>query len=100
MNEDWLERALAGAEPHIGDDGFTQRVMQALPAARATTGSRADWILIAGAAVGSGVAASQFPIAPFFNLLLQSAQIPWIGGIVMLGCMTVALLAEPLRRAL
>ncbi|MBK6582786.1 MAG: hypothetical protein IPJ33_18040 [Gammaproteobacteria bacterium] len=101
MNEDWLERALAGAaEPHIDDDGFTLRVMRALPPAPRQAGSRSDWILVTGAATGSAVAASQFPLAPFVNLLLQSAQVPWLVGIMVLGLMAVALVAEPLRRVL
>ena len=101
MNEDWLEQRLRSAEPHLDDDGFTLRVMAALPARRAAPASaRPDWILIGATAAGSAVVAAQFPLAPFLNLILQSAQMTWIGGIVMLGCMAGALLAEPLRRAL
>jgi hypothetical protein len=98
MKDDWLDRALREAESPLDDDGFTLRVMSALPAPRSARSSGHDWIVIAGAAVGSTVVASQFPLAPFLNVVLQAAQITWIGGAVMLACMAGALLAEPIRR--
>jgi hypothetical protein len=104
MTDDkWLERALRAHEPRLDDDGFTLRVMGALPPARARRGARTDWIVVGRAAVGSAAAASQFPLAPFLkvaDLVLQNAHIVWIGGAVMLACMAGALLSEPLRRAL
>ena len=99
--QDWLERALAGSEPPLGDAGFTLRVMRALPPMqRERRFERADWILLGGAAVGSAAVATQFPLAPFVNLLIQSANTTWVGGIAMLGCMAAVLLVEPIRNAL
>jgi hypothetical protein len=97
--DDWLERALAGAEAPLPDDGFTLRVMRALPAPRRShLGERADWIVIGGTALGSAVVAAQFPLGPVLNVFVQSAQITWLGGVLMLACMAGALLAEQLRR--
>lgn len=97
--EDWLERALAGAEAPLPDDGFTLRVMRALPARpRTRLGERADWIVIGGTALGSAVVAAQFPLGPVLNLFVQSAQVTWLGGALMLACMAGALLTEQLRR--
>lgn len=101
MREDWLEQALAREDTRLPDEGFTLRVMAALPPRpEAHTGLRSDWILLAGTAAGSAVAASFFPVGPVLRVLLEAAQIPWIGGGVMLGVMALALLAEPIRRAL
>jgi hypothetical protein len=101
MNDDqWLERALRASERHLDDDGFTQRVMAALPPAPARRAARTDWIVVAGAAVGSAIVASQFPLAPFLRVALEASQVTWLGGAVMLACMAGALLAEPIRRAL
>lgn len=99
--DDWLGRALAGSEPRIADEGFTLRVMQALPhAPKERLFGRSEWILLGGAATGSAIVAAQFPVAPFLNLLIQSANVTWIGGVVMLACMAGALLYEPLRNSL
>lgn len=100
MNEDWLERALRGAETPVSDAGFTLRVMRALPPASPVTERRSDWILIAGAAAGSAVAASQFPLAPFLNLVLESLQITWVAGAMALAISAGVLLADAWRRAL
>lgn len=100
MSEDWLERRLRAAEDHIDDDGFTLRVMGALPAARPLRSNRSDWILLAGTAAGSAVVAAQFPLAPFLNLLAHTVQITWIAGLAALALMGGALLLEPLRKAL
>lgn len=101
MREDWLEQALSAPEAPLPDDGFTLRVMQALPPAPAPRlGGRSDWILLGGTALGSAVFASQFPLLPFLRVLVESAQVTWLGGALMLACMAGALLAEPLRRAL
>jgi hypothetical protein len=98
-HEDWLDRALRTAEPALADDGFTLRVMRALPAPRRSRlGERADWIVIGGTALGSAVVAAQFPLGPVLKLFVQSAQITWLGGALMLACMASALLAEQLRR--
>jgi hypothetical protein len=100
MREDWLEQALAREDNRLPDEGFTLRVMAALPPrAEVRPARRADWILLAGTAAGSAVAASFFPAAPVLRVLVEAAQIPWIGGGVMLCAMALALLAEPLRRA-
>jgi len=102
MTDDWLEQALARhGETPVADAGFTLRVMHALPArADERFGSRSDWIVIGATAGAAAVVAAQFPLAPFIRLAVESAQIPWIGGILMLGCMAGALLADPIRRAL
>ena len=39
-DDQWLERALRAAEPHLADDGFTQRVLAALPPAPAPRATR------------------------------------------------------------
>jgi len=98
MKDDWLDRALREAESPLDDDGFTLRVMAALPPPRMVRTAGHDWIVIAGAAVGSTVVAAQFPLRPFLDVILHAAQITWIGGAVMLACMAGALLAEPIRR--
>lgn len=99
--DDWLARAVAGAEPPIADDGFTLRVMQALPPApRPRLFRRSDWIPLGAVAAGSAVVAAQFPLGPFLNLLIQSANVTWIGGAAMLACMAAVLLYEPLRNSL
>ena len=57
----------------------------------------------AAVALGSAVVASQFPLAPFLDLAevaLRQVQLSWLGAAVMIACMAVALLAEPLRRVL
>lgn len=101
MREDWLEQRLAREEIPLPDDGFTLRVMGSLPPRReGRPERRADWILLAGTATGSAAAAAFFPVAPVLRVLVEAAQIPWIGGGLMLGVMALALLAEPLRRAL
>ena len=101
MHEDWLERAVAGAEAPLADAGFTLRVMGALPAApRERAFGRSEWILLGGAAIGSAAVAVQFPIGPFLNLLVQVANVTWLGGAAMLGCMAAVLFFEPVRRAL
>lgn len=101
MREDWLERAVAAAERPLPDDGFTLRVMAALPPAPARgIGNRADWILIGATGVGSAIAASQFPLLPFARVLFESAQVVPLGAALMIGCMAAALFFEPLRRAL
>jgi hypothetical protein len=101
MHEDWLERALATREAAIPDDGFTLRVMQALPAApRRRLFGRSELILLGGVAAGSAATAALFPVAPFLNLLIQSAHVTWLGGVLMLACMAGALLYEPLRNSL
>ena len=100
-DDQWLERALRAAEPHLADDGFTQRVLAALPPAPAPRATRLDWVV--PAAVGSAVVASQFPLAPFLDLAevaLRQVQLSWLGAAVMIACMAGALLAEPLRRVL
>ncbi|MBP9035991.1 MAG: hypothetical protein KBG29_19005 [Pseudomonadales bacterium] len=102
-DDQWLERALRAGEPHLDDDGFTQRVLAALPPAPTRHAARLDWVVPAAAVLGSAVVASQFPLAPFLNLAevaLQQVQLFWFGGAVMLACMAGALLAEPVRRAL
>lgn len=106
-DDDWLVRALRAHEPRLDDDGFTQRVMAALPPVRAAGRPRADWIVLLGAAAGSAVAATQFPLAsllaPWLELapaLLHDAQLVLAGGVVMLAGTALALLAGPLRRAL
>lgn len=101
QTDDWLARALAGSEPRIADDGFTLRVMQVLPPARKQRlVDRSDWIMLGAVASGSAVVAAQFPLAPFLNLLIQSATITWVGGAMMVACMAAALLYEPLRNSL
>lgn len=104
MNDDqWLERALRAHEPRLADDGFTLRVMAALPPARAQRASRADWIVVGGAVAGSAVVASRFPLAPFLDLadaVLRNPHISWVGGALMLACMAGALLSGSLRRVL
>jgi hypothetical protein len=101
MNDDWLDRALAGKEAALPDAGFTLRVMQALPPApRERFFGRSDWIMLGGVATGSAVVAAQFPLAPFLNLLIQSANVTWVGGLMMLACMAGVLLFEPLRNSL
>ena len=98
---DWLQHALDGAEEPLADDGFTARVMQAMPAVPLERReNRFDWILYAAAAASSAVVAVQFPVLPFLRLVQEAAQITWIGAAVMLGCMAGALFAEPLRRML
>lgn len=100
MREDWLERALAREDTRLSDEGFTLRVMAALPPRpQAHPGRRGDWILLAGTAAGSAVAAALFPVGPVLRVVVEAAQIPWIGGGVMLVAMALALLAEPLRRS-
>jgi hypothetical protein len=100
MREDWLDQAIARAEAPLPDDGFTLRVMRELPKRRpAEDGRRADWILIAATAAGSAVAAALFPVGPVLRVVVEAAQIPWIGGGLMLGAMALALLADPIRRA-
>ncbi len=66
-DDQWLERALRAAEPHLADDGFTQRVLAALPPAPAPRATRLDWVVPAAVALGSAVVASQFPLAPFLE---------------------------------
>jgi hypothetical protein len=101
MHDDWLERALAAGETAVPDDGFTLRVMQALPpVARPRLFGRSDLILLGGVAAGSALTAAMFPVAPFLNLLIQSAHVTWLGGVLMLACMAGALLYEPLRNSL
>lgn len=97
--KDWLDDALRDAEEPLADAGFTLRVMQALPP-REQREQRHDWILYGAAAASSAVVAVQFPVLPFLRVIQEAAQITWIGGLVMLGCMAGALLAEPLRRML
>lgn len=100
-DDDWLARALRAHEPRIEDRGFTQRVMAALPPAPAPrVVKEKDWIVLTGAATGSAIAASQFPLEPFLRVLVEAAQITWIGAALMLACMAGVLLAEPVRRAL
>ncbi|MBK6280374.1 MAG: hypothetical protein IPF57_20710 [Gammaproteobacteria bacterium] len=102
-DDQWLERALRAAEPHLADDGFTQRVLAALPPAPAPRATRLDWVVPAAVALGSAVVASQFPLAPFLDLAevaLRQVQLSWLGAAVMIACMAGALLAEPLRRVL
>ena len=48
-DDDWLVRALRAHQPRLDDDGFTQRVMAALPPVRAPRRARADWIVLLGA---------------------------------------------------
>jgi anti-sigma factor RsiW len=99
MHEEWLDQALRRAESPLADAGFTLRVMRALPQApRARSAERADWILLGGTALGSAVVAAQFPLGPVINLLVQSAQVTWLGGALMLACMAGALIADYLRR--
>ena len=45
-DDDWLVRALRAHEPRLDDDGFTQRVMAALPPVPAPRRARADWIVL------------------------------------------------------
>ena len=102
-DDQWLERALRAAEPHLADDGFTQRVLAALPPAPVPRVARLDWVVPVAAVPGSAVVASQFPLEPFLDLAevaLQQVQLSWLGGAVVLACMAGVLLAEPLRRAL
>ena len=69
-DDDWLVRALRAHEPRLDDDGFTQRVMAALPPVPAPRRARADWIVLLGAAAGSAVTVTQFP--------LVSLLAPWL----------------------
>jgi hypothetical protein len=51
---DWLDEELHRAAQDIPDDGFTARVMQALPARRARANLR-SWILLASALLALAV---------------------------------------------
>ena len=55
--------------------------------------------IVATAAAASAVAAALFPVGPVLRVVVEAAQIPWIGGGLMLGAMALALLADPIRRA-
>lgn len=97
--KDWLDHALRNAEEPLADAGFTVRVMQALPP-RERREQRHDWILYAATAASSAVVAALFPVLPVLRVVREAAELTWVGGLVMLGCMAGALLSEPLRRAL
>ncbi len=54
-DDDWLESALrASGGPELADDGFTQHVMQCLPAAKAPR--TFERFTLIGAVVGTGIA--------------------------------------------
>lgn len=97
-DKDWLSAALAASEPHLDDDGFTDTVMARLPRHDESPARSHDWIIVAAAAVGSAVVAVQFPFAPFLDLITSSAQIPLVGGAVMLVATGIALGSDRLRQ--
>lgn len=110
-DQDWLENAFKDyKDDYIEDAGFTDMLMASLPETAPVSAEslyntteetgRYDWLVLGGAALGSAVVVSQFPLAPFMTLLTTSAQIPLIAGASVLAGAGLLLASALVRKSL
>ena len=86
-----LEAALAKREPAVGDDGFSDAVMIALPQRKLARAKAGRWGLGTGVAIGGGL--TLLLGAPLDNAVPALASGP--GSIAILATLIVAALCVP-----
>ena len=76
-NDDWLDRLLREDARHpLGDAGFTNRVMGALPAPTTPYPAFKTWLIVGSTALGGLLAALLAPIGPLvLEGITQIAQL-------------------------
>ncbi len=89
-NLDEMFNTLRNTEPYLADDGFTSGVIAMLPEAKQLPLWITNLILLGFTAVGSAVAAWQFPVMKLISLTKSSIpSLPAIGSLPATGSLAV-----------